>query len=258
MHVAITGASSGIGAALAREFARGGATLTLVARRKPLLDALAEECGVACHVVAHDLSDPSRAAAWIEDAERALGPIDVLINNAGIENTGPTPTSDLEGAHRLLATNLLSPLTMTRTVLPQMVARKNGTIVDIASVAAFLSMPRQTWYGASKAGLASFSEALRAEIAETGVHVVTVYPGPVTTPMAEAAYVKLGGRDSAAGMLPEGSPEVLADLVRRAVELRRKRVIYPRFYVLARWFPWFGRWLVDLATPHLPWPDDAK
>ncbi len=86
MHVALTGASSGIGEALAREYARGGAKLTLVARRKELLEKLAAELGGA-HVVPLDLSDVAKATSWLEGARAANGPIDILINNAGIENT---------------------------------------------------------------------------------------------------------------------------------------------------------------------------
>jgi short-subunit dehydrogenase len=209
VHIAITGASSGIGEALARELSRAGARITLVARRRNLLEQLASELVGESFVCAHDLSDASRATAWIAPAEAALGPIDVLVNNAGSANTGSTEASDPETAVKLLHTNLLTPLLTTRHLLPGMIARKRGTIVDVASVAALAPQPLFTWYGASKAGLAAFSESLRAELYGTGVHVVTVYPGPVTTPMAEINYAAIGGRKGIIGALPEGKADVL-------------------------------------------------
>src|SRR5262245_17354796 len=96
MHVAITGASSGIGEALAREYGRHGAKLTLVARREELLRRLAGEIGGDVFVAPHDLSLPEGAEGWIASAEAAHGPIDVLVNNAGIEKTGPTAEADVE------------------------------------------------------------------------------------------------------------------------------------------------------------------
>ncbi len=251
MHVAITGASSGIGAALAREYARAGAKLTLVARRKELLHTLAAEVGGECHVVAHDLSEPDRASCWLEAAECALGPIDVLVNNAGLENIGPTVETDIDLATRMLNVNLHAPLRLTRALLPSMLERRNGVIVDVASVAAFVTPPHFCWYAASKAGLAAFSEGLRAEVAGSGVHVLTVYPGPVKTPLADSAYAAVGGRSGIVGLLPEGRADVLAERVRRAVEARKKRVVYPRFYAVTRWFPTYTRLLLDLMAPRL-------
>src|SRR5207237_1183441 len=145
-------------------------------------------------VVAHDLSEPEKATAWVDAAEAELGPIDVLVNNAGIENSGPTPASDPVLGVKVLKTNLQTPILLTHFLVSRMIARNSGTIVNVASVAALAPPPMQAWYGASKAGLATFSECLRYEIRHTGVRIVTVYPGPVTTPMAEVAYAAFGGR----------------------------------------------------------------
>ena len=252
MHVAITGASSGIGEAIAREWAAAGAKLTLVSRRRELLEKLATECGGDALVIAHDLADSSRATEWIAAAEAKHGPIDVLVNNAGMENVGATATSDVATGVKVLHLNLVTPLLLTREILPRMLARKSGTIVQIASVAALVSPPGQAWYGASKAGLAQFTETLRAELAGTGVHVCVVYPGPVATPMADSAYAAYeGGRDGAAGRGPEGTPAKLATLVRRAVEKRRPRVIYPRFYAVTYFVPWLARFITFRAAPRL-------
>jgi short-subunit dehydrogenase len=247
-HVVITGASSGIGAALARELGKHGARLTLVARRKELLESLAAEIGPSCRVVAHDLADAERAGDWVDEAEAAHGPIDVLINNAGMENTGPTAATDVDQFKKLFQLNLISPLVLIRRLLPAMLARKSGMIVNVASVAALVAPPLQTYYGASKAGLAAFSEGTRGELAGSGVHLLTVYPGPVKTPMAEAAFVAFGGRENVP-KVPEGTPEELARRIRRAMEKRKKRLIYPRFYVTSRWLPWLARILVDKFAP---------
>jgi short-subunit dehydrogenase len=251
MHIAITGASAGIGHAIARELGRShpDAHLTLVARRRELLEALAQEIGPRCTVIVHDLSVPERAVEWIAIAESAAGPIDVFVNNAGVENIGPAAHADIDEAMRMFAINLLSPLRITRHLLPAMLARRSGMFVDIASVSAFVPPPKLAWYGASKAGLAAFSEALRGELRGTGVHVLTVYPGPVATTMGDRVFARLGGRKGVVGALPEGKPEVLARLVCRAMQRRKDRVIYPFFYVLTRWIPWFSRWATDLGAP---------
>lgn len=249
MHVAITGASSGIGEALAREYAQAGAKLTLVARRKELLDGLNQTLGGAAHVVAADLSDVERATAWIEEAEAKHGPIDILINNAGIENSGPTAESDLALGEKVLRVNLHSPIRLMHALLPKMKARGAGALVNVTSMAAFNALPGQSWYGASKAGLAMFSETLRGEMAGTGVRVLTVYPGPVKTPMADAAYSIYGGRKGVALLAPEGDPDALARLVRRALEKGHARVIYPAFYKSARIFPGLSRWLSERFSP---------
>lgn len=246
MHVVVTGASSGIGAALAREFGNeAGDTLTLVARRKSAMDDLAKDVAAKCNVVTHDLSDSARATHWIAEAEERAGPIDVMINNAGVENTGWAHEAEAEAGVALIHTNMISPMLIARALLPGMIARRSGTIVNVTSVAAYNAMKLQAWYGASKAGLAMFSEVLRSEVRRHGVHVVTVYPGPIKTPMSEAAYAVYGGKKGVVGLLPEGSPKRLARLVRRAVEKKQDRVVYPAFYEVGRFFPWVARFIGD-------------
>ncbi len=249
MHIAITGASSGIGASLARELAAHGHTLTLVARRGELLRALAKELKTTVHVVEHDLADVARATDWISGAEKQLGPIDVLVNNAGVQIVGPTASFEPERGENLLAIDLLAPLRLTRAVLPAMLARKSGTVVDVASMAALAPTPGMFHYNAAKAGLAAASESLRGELRGTGVHVVTVYPGIIaSTEMARAALDKFETSKLLA-MAPRGTEEELARLVRLAIEKKRDRVIYPRSGVFSRWFPGTTRFLLDRYTP---------
>ncbi len=249
MHVAVTGASAGIGEAIAREYGRAGAAVTLIARRKERLDAIAKEIGEAkTKTFGVDLSNPDAACAWIEEAEAALGPIDVLVNNAGVQIVEPTDTASPDGGEELLRLNVFTPMRLTLAVLPGMLARGKGTIVDIASMAALTPIPGMFYYNAAKGGLANASEGLRGELRGSGVHVMTVYPGPVDTDMGRKGYAAYEPSWSAR-ISPQGTSEGLARLVRRGVERRTARIIYPRFYVTALWFPRISRWLAVRLSP---------
>lgn len=250
MHVVITGASSGIGAALAREFDKPGNRLTLVARRRALLDELANGVGVPAHVVAADLSDTARCSEWIAGAEAALGPIDVLINNAGSTLVQRFTDVDVDEAERMLRLDLINPLRLTHAVLPGMVARRRGTVVEVCSVAAFAALLGTTYYAAAKAGLAAASEVLRGELRGSGVNVVTVYPGPIRTAMSTQAFDSFADHWTKR-LAREASPDELAARIRRAVERGRSRLIFPGSYALARHLPHAARWLLDRFTPPL-------
>ena len=251
MHVVVTGASSGIGEAIAREYRSRGAAVTLIARRRQLLEAIAAAAPAGrTYVLDRDLSDPAAAPAVLAAAEAALGPIDVLINNAGVQIVAPTSTTDPEAGARLLLLDLHTPLRLTQAALPAMIERGAGTIVDIASVAGLAPTPGMYYYNAAKAGLGAASEGLRGELRPYGVHVVTVYPGPVESAMEAAArehYESSGTVDR----LPTGKPAILARKIADAVESRRPRVIYPWVYRLTRHFPNLTRWLTDAMTPRL-------
>lgn len=246
-HVAITGASSGIGAALVREFVRSGASVTMVARRRDLMETLAAEVGGRTRIVAADLSHAS-ALGWIAPAEAELGPIDVLINNAGVQIIEPTAEVDPAAARALIELDLIVPLALAGAVLPAMLARRAGTIVNISSLAALAPPPGMTHYNAAKSGLAAASESLRGELRRSGVNVLTVYPGPVDTAMSRAAYASYQPSRFASA-LPSGTAEELARRVRRAVEQRHGRVIYPRIYAFFRYFQAVPRLFLDPFMP---------
>jgi short-subunit dehydrogenase len=250
LHIVVTGASSGIGAALVQAFSTAGAAVTLIARRLEAMRALAGELGSPTHVARCDLSVPETCAAWIPEAIAALGPIDVLINNAGVQVIDPTHLVDVEAGERSLALNLVAPLRLTRAVLPSMLERGRGTIVNITSMAALAPTPGMTYYNASKAGLAAASEALRGELLRTPVNVVTVYPGIIQTDMATPGLARYGTSRALAAQ-PRGDALVLAQLVVGAVHRGRARVIYPRFNALARSFPGITRWVMDHFSPPL-------
>lgn len=250
MHVAVTGASSGIGEAIAREFARAGAKITLVARRRDRLEQTASELGVPSFVAVQDLADPTHAADWIPAAEAELGPIDVLISNAGFLTLGPVATFDPEEGERMFNINFLTPARLMRAVLPSMLARRDGVIVNVTSLAALVAIPDWVYQAASKTASATFSEALRRETLGTGVHVMTAYPGMTDTPMTQGGLVAYGRRGLVA-MIPLGDAATLAKGLRRAILRRKRRFIYPSFYALARWFPRIAGWLSARLAPRV-------
>jgi short-subunit dehydrogenase len=251
MHVLVTGASSGIGAAIAEAYLRQQAYVTVVARRRDRLEALASAHErKRCHIVVADLAEHASVAGVLASAEAEHGPVDILVNNAGIQILGRAHETPWARVEQLLHLNVFAPLRLTMAALPGMIERRRGTIVDIASMAALAPTPGMLFYNASKAALAAASESLRAEVAPHGVHVVTVYPGPVESDMesaARAAYTP----SAVASRVPTGTPAALAALVVRAVERKQPRIIYPKVYGLSRMFPAVTRWVVDTFTPPL-------
>lgn len=251
MHVVVTGASSGIGEALAREYLRRGATLTLVARRKDKLEEIVAGEASRCHLVQADLADHEKACDWVDGAQEALGPIDVIVNNAGVQIVARTVDTSVEDGERLLRLNVLSPFRLTKRVLPDMLARGRGAIVDVASMAGIAPPPAMFYYNASKAALAAASESLRGELRGTGVHVLTVYPGPIRTPM------EAKGRDAYEQTFlmrfftPVGDAATLARKIADGVTSRRARIIYPAMNAISRHLPNLTRFVLDRFTPPL-------
>ncbi len=181
----ITGASSGIGAQFARVLARKGCDLILVARGEDKLRVLADELSarhnINADVIACDLSEEWASRA-IERAvsERELR-VDILINNAGFGTQGDFETIDAERMHAQIMLNVTAVVDLTRAFLPAMIERESGIIVNVASVAGFMPLPTQAVYGATKAFVLSWSEALWAENRERGVKVLALCPGATDT-----------------------------------------------------------------------------
>jgi uncharacterized protein len=187
----VTGASSGIGREIARELAGRGQGLTLVARRKERLDALAAElggsAGVRVEVVPADLTDAdARRGIAAAVADRGLV-ASILVNGAGLSTTGPVHKADPEAELTMIRTDVEAVAHLCSLFLPGMVQRGWGAVLNVASTAAFQPMPGQAGYGASKAFVVSYSRALRAELRGTGVTVTALCPGPVQTEFAETA-----------------------------------------------------------------------
>ncbi len=222
--------------------------MTLIARRKDKLDSLAKDLGSKVYVHELDLSISDRATEWIAPAEKNHGPIDVIVNNAGVQHIEPAELAVPEEGEKLLRLNVFTPLRIVRALLPGMLARKSGTIVDIASMCAITPMPGMYYYNASKGALACASEGLRGELRGTGIHIVTVYPGPVATDMGTTGLAKYEST-WASRLSPMGNAHDLAKLVIRAVEKKKARVVYPHSLASAMMFPRLARWITAMATP---------
>jgi dehydrogenase/reductase SDR family protein 7B len=203
----ITGASAGIGAALAHAFAAEGATLILSGRNKVALDEVAAACGDA-RTIAFDTTELARLPDIAADA----GPVDILVNNAGISQRSLALDTDFDVYRRIMEVDFFAPLRLTQLVLPGMVAAKAGRIVMIASIAGKAGSPMRTGYCAAKHAMIGYADALRAEIAQYGVAVHVVTPGFVKTGIAVHALTGDGGeRGRSDPNIDAGvSPEVAA------------------------------------------------
>lgn len=184
MNVFITGASSGIGAALAAEFARRGACVGLVARRREALDALATQLPGKHHAYAVDVTDRDALISAARQFERASGGADIVVANAGISIGVLTEHyEDLAAFADVLNTNVLALAYTFHPFIAPMRARQRGTLVGIASVAGIRGLPGSEAYCASKAATISYCESLRVELKRFGIRVVTIAPGFVRTPL---------------------------------------------------------------------------
>jgi uncharacterized protein len=183
----VTGASSGIGAELARELARRGHQVVLVARTESKLAELATELGDQAHVLATDLSDREARAALLDRiGDLGLVP-EILVNNAGLSTLGPVHRSDPDAETNLLEVDVVAVVDLCSRFLPGMVERGRGAVLNVASTAAFQPLPGQAAYGAAKAFVLSYTHSLSGELAGTGVTVTALCPGPVDTGFGEAA-----------------------------------------------------------------------
>ena len=187
----VTGASAGLGTDFARILASQKYDLILVARNEGRLAALAAELskehGVKVCVLARDLSSPGSADALMLDLKSKRLSVDVLVNNAGVGLHGPVADSDGAALAGMLQLNVTTLTQLTRLLLPDMLARKGGRILNVASTAAFQPGPWMAGYYATKAYVLSFSEALASELKGTGVTVTTLCPGPTATEFFERA-----------------------------------------------------------------------
>jgi len=183
-RVVITGASAGIGAALARKYAKRGAVLGLIARRRPELDALAGELGGAVATYAADVRDGPAIAAAAQDFIQRFGAPDVVIANAGVSAGNLTHLDDdVETCQWIFDVNVMGMVKTFQPFLDSMLRSRSGTLVGIASVAGIRGLPGAGAYSASKSAAITYLESLRVELRGSGVKVVTIAPGYIATDM---------------------------------------------------------------------------
>ncbi len=237
-HVVVTGAAGAIGAAIAKELVRRdpSATLTLIDVAEGRARALAQSLGDGHEALAWDLADVATLEARVAELTSRRGPIDSLVNCAGVMEIRSFAGTSWEVGERLVAIDLMSPLRLMSLVVPDMLARRRGTIVNVSSMAGVTPLRGCTYYGAAKAGLAMASEIAHLELAPEGVHVVTVYPGPVRSELERRARAQ-AKPGLVSSLIPTGDADALARRVSDACERRRARVFYPALYDVAGRFP---------------------
>jgi len=233
--VLITGASSGIGAATAREFARAGAQVALAARRVERLEALAHELGPAAWPIRSDLTERGDRERLVAEALAHFGRVDVLVNNAGCGRLGWLEQLSAEEVEEQVALNLLALMDLTRLALPHMLARRSGHIVNVASLAGHIGSPTYAVYGATKFGVRGFSEALRREVAPFGVRVSLISPGGVAgTEFAAHAGIQRKTKLTTPRWLQPTATDV-ARAVAETVRRPRREVVLPWLLRLPAW-----------------------
>jgi len=188
--VLLTGGSRGIGREIALAFARHGGKLVLAGRNQQSLEetrAGVELAGGKAIVVAGDVTDAGWRQAVVEKTIQTYGGLDILVNNAGVVSAGGLDKLSEADVIQQLQINLVAPILLTRAALPALRKSQDAAIVNISSIFGLLGMPFYATYGATKAGIAHFGEAMRRELADQGIHVMTVFPRATDTPMMETA-----------------------------------------------------------------------
>lgn len=218
-HALITGASSGLGAGLARRLAERGVQVHALARREEKLLELREACGEKIVPVVADVADTDALVAKIREIDASCGGLDLIIANAGIGKAKKASRIDWENwVEPVIQVNVLGALATLTAVLPRMVEEKRGHLVGISSIAAIRGLPGSGAYSASKAALSTFLETLRVDLKKKGITVTTIEPGFVKTPLTE------GGKQPMP-FLMELDPAL--DVMVRAIEKRSAHCAFP-------------------------------
>lgn len=235
----VTGASSGIGAATAVELARRGATVVAVARRADRLVEVVEHCkrhGTEALAQPADISDRAACDEVAAAVAARFGKVDIVVNNAGISLRRHAARASVEEIERVMQINFFGAVYLTMAVLPGMVERGRGSVVNVTSVAGYIPNPHESAYGASKAALSMWSHGLAVDLAGSGVHVGVLSPGPIDTEIwekdeEEAAY---DGK-----LYP---PSIVAEGIAKMIESRKVHATVPRQYgLVGAFYPLVGR-----------------
>jgi 3-hydroxybutyrate dehydrogenase len=250
-HVVITGAGGAIGSALARRIRAkaGSARLSLVDVTKEAASGITMTVGGEAAAFGWDLSRPDDLPEHVSALLDARGDVDVLVNCAGIMEVQSIASMPWELGSRVLKIDLESPMRLMSLLVPRMIERRRGLIVNVASMAGKTPLRGCSYYGAAKAGIAMASEIARLELKSKGVDVVTVLPGPVRSGLeshARAAYPE----SAVTRFIPTGDAEELAVKIVDACERKRARVVYPAFYDAAHRVPQLAEVAAEILSPH--------
>ena len=245
--VLLTGGSRGIGPVIAKALARRGANIAIAARSKSGLDEVAarlRECGIKAIIQPANIIEPSQRKRLVAEAVKKLGKIDILVNNAGLETEGSYAELSWPHIQETIEVNLIAPKALSHAVLPEMLKRKTGHIVNIASIAAKSGAPYAATYSGTKAGLAEWTRALRLELAGTGVYFSTIFPGYVRE---VGMFAKFGVK--APWLVGSCSPSQVARAVVAAIEKgKAESIVNSRplrySFMLNELSPAIGDWLM--------------
>jgi len=226
--VLVTGASSGIGAALAEKLAEEGSVVGICARRAERLEETLERCKVSSpesRMWVVDLADPAQTEELAVKALTEMGGVDVLVNNAGIPKRRHVTSLDADTVEKVMAINFFSPVRLTLALLPHMLERGSGLVVNISSVAATLSSPGESAYDASKAALAVFSESMAVDLWDSGVDVMVVYPA-----LFETELFSLPDNDPPVAGIEPAPVSELVDAVVEGMRSGTRQVYAPSWF----------------------------
>jgi dehydrogenase/reductase SDR family protein 7B len=248
----ITGASSGIGAALAVAFAEKGARLVLSSRRRAQLEAIQKQCADPARVFIYplDVADFEAVQKVATTVLAEVGPIDIVINNAGISQRSLVAETTLAVDQRIMDVNYFGTIALTKALLPSMIERQSGTIVAISSVMGKVGTPVRSAYAASKHALHGFFDSLRAEVADHGIKVCVICPGYVQTQVSLNALTGDGTpfKKMSDGNAKGLTPAAFAQKAIRAIGRQRSEVYIGGFELIAiylrRFFPSLWFWVV--------------
>ncbi|HJM93486.1 MAG: 3-oxoacyl-[acyl-carrier-protein] reductase [Alphaproteobacteria bacterium] len=220
----VTGASGGIGGAIARHLHQAGANVGLSGTRADALDALAAEIGERCAVLPCDLRNGEAVSALIGQADEALGSVDIVINNAGLTRDNLALRLKDEDWEQVIAVNLTAAFRLSKAALRGMMKRRWGRIVNIASIVGVTGNGGQTNYAASKAGIIGFSKSLAQEVASRNITVNCLAPGFIQTPMTDA--LDEGQRETLLASIPAGRLGVVDDVAAGVLYLASEEASY--------------------------------
>jgi len=248
--VLLTGGSRGLGPVIAESFAKRGAHIALAARSASGLEEVATKLNdyeIKTLTLPADLSQATEREKLIEDVKSEFGRIDILVNNAGLETEGAYTELSWKSIQETIDVNLSAPMELTHLVLPAMLERKSGHIVNIASIAAKSGGPYAATYSGTKAGLAEWTRALRLELYKTGVHFSTLFPGFVRE---VGMFARFGMKSP--GLVGSCSPSQVAEAVIRAIVKGKSEIIVNSMplrysYMLSEMSPALGDWLMRVS-----------